>query len=194
LRHSGLRLCMLCSGMARLSTINTKPIVMSLLIFQPKVSFDVIMHSNVLQKILSIFCPLLSEIPHELISVIEGHVLVSLWLVFIKTLTKNGSDEIMFSRGKINLCGKFGSYGTQAEHPYKADAKIQGCTIMVVLGIYYRECIDSNGDYANLEAYIPASLVGSTIVHVSQYVLHTSNWCSCCHNQQGNNNCCRLAL
>jgi hypothetical protein len=136
----------------------------------------------------------LSEIPHELVSVIEGHVLVSLWLVLIKTLKKNGSDEIMFSRGKINPCGNFGSYGTQAEHPYKADAKIQGCTIMVVLGIYYWECIDSNGDYANLEGYIPASLVGSTIVHVSQYVLHTSNWCSCCYNQQGKNNCCRLAL
>lgn len=113
--------------------------------------------------------------------------------MLIKTLKKNGSDEIMFSRGKINLCGNFGSYGTQAEHPYKADAKIQGCTIMVVLGSYYWECIDSNGDYANLEAYIPTSLVGSTIVHVSQYVLHTSNWCSCCHNQQGKNNCCRLA-
>jgi hypothetical protein len=62
---------MLCSGMARLSTVNTKPIVKSLLIFQPKLSFDIIMHSNVLQIFSSIFCPLLSEIPHELISVIE---------------------------------------------------------------------------------------------------------------------------
>lgn len=55
LRHSGLRLCMLSSGMARLSTVNTKPIVMSLLIFQPKLSFDIIMHSNVLQFFSSIF-------------------------------------------------------------------------------------------------------------------------------------------
>jgi hypothetical protein len=41
--------------MARLSTVNTKPIVMPLLIFQPKLSFDIIMHLYVLQIFSSIF-------------------------------------------------------------------------------------------------------------------------------------------
>jgi len=78
-----------------------------------------------------------------------------------------------------------GSWGTQAKHPYKADAKLQGRTRMLVLGNHVCEYSSSNGDCTNMEAYIPASLVGSISMRVSQSVLHTSNRCDCCNYKQG---------
>ncbi len=56
---------------------------------------------------------------------------------------------------------------------------------MLVLGNHVCEYSSSNGDCTNMEAYIPASLVGSISMHVSQSVLHTSNRCDCCHHKQG---------
>jgi hypothetical protein len=56
---------------------------------------------------------------------------------------------------------------------------------MLVLGNHVCEYSSSNGDCTNMEAYIPASLVGSISMHVSQSVLHTSNRCDCRHHKQG---------